>query len=130
MKNGLSTLRDMRAFLVLSVTQGFSGLGSAMTNYALILWSYQQEGSALVTALLTVCSYAPYVLMSIFAGALTDRLSKKKILLVCDALAAAWEPGHASNDVKERKAAMVSNLLVVLCGNKDAQPVVNSGSLY
>ena len=30
----------------------------------------------------------------------------------------------------ERKAAMVSNLLVVLCGNHDAQPVVNSGSLY
>ena len=30
----------------------------------------------------------------------------------------------------ERKAAMVSNLLVVLCGNKDAQPIVNSGSLY
>jgi regulator of protease activity HflC (stomatin/prohibitin superfamily) len=38
------------------------------------------------------------------------------------------------NDVinldEERKAAMVSNLLVVLCGNRDAQPVVNSGSLY
>ena len=34
----------------------------------------------------------------------------------------------ALND--ERKAAMVSNLLVVLCGNHDAQPVVNSGSLY
>lgn len=31
---------------------------------------------------------------------------------------------------EERKAQMVSNLLVVLCGNKDAQPVVNSGSLY
>lgn len=30
----------------------------------------------------------------------------------------------------ERKAAMVSNLLVVLCGNKDAQPIVNSGSIY
>jgi regulator of protease activity HflC (stomatin/prohibitin superfamily) len=30
----------------------------------------------------------------------------------------------------ERKAAMVSNLMVILCGNKDAQPVVNSGSLY
>ena len=30
----------------------------------------------------------------------------------------------------ERKAAMVSNLLVVLCGNRDAQPIVNSGSLY
>jgi regulator of protease activity HflC (stomatin/prohibitin superfamily) len=31
---------------------------------------------------------------------------------------------------EERKAAMVSNLLVILCGNKDAQPIVNSGSLY
>ena len=30
----------------------------------------------------------------------------------------------------ERRAQMVSNLLVVLCGNKDAQPIVNSGSLY
>lgn len=31
---------------------------------------------------------------------------------------------------EERKAAMVSNLLVVLCGNHDAQPIVNTGSLY
>ena len=31
---------------------------------------------------------------------------------------------------EERKAAMVSNLLVVLCANRDAQPIVNSGSLY
>lgn len=31
---------------------------------------------------------------------------------------------------EERKAAMVSNLLVILCGNRDAQPIVNSGSLY
>ena len=40
----------------------------------------------------------------------------------------------SENDVvrldDERKAAMVSNLLVILCGNKDAQPIVNSGSLY
>ena len=31
---------------------------------------------------------------------------------------------------EERKAQMVSNLLVVLCGNKDAQPIINSGSIY
>ncbi|MBF1331555.1 MAG: SPFH domain-containing protein, partial [Mogibacterium diversum] len=31
---------------------------------------------------------------------------------------------------EERKAAMVSNLMVVLCGSHDAQPIVNSGSLY
>ena len=34
------------------------------------------------------------------------------------------------NPVEVAVAAMVSNLLVVLCGNHDAQPVVNSGSLY
>jgi len=31
---------------------------------------------------------------------------------------------------EERKAQMVSNLLVVLCGDRDAQPVVNAGTLY
>ena len=31
---------------------------------------------------------------------------------------------------EERKASMVSNLMVVLCGNRDVQPIVNSGSLY
>ena len=30
----------------------------------------------------------------------------------------------------ERKAAMVSNLLVVLCSDKDAQPIINAGTLY
>ena len=39
------------------------------------------------------------------------------------------ESGSVQLD-EERKAAMVSNLLVVLCGNRDAQPIVNSGSLY
>ena len=38
--------------------------------------------------------------------------------------------GGIVNLDEERKAAMVSNLLVVLCGNKDTQPIVNSGSLY
>ena len=45
----------------------------------------------------------------------------------------ALERLSANNTIEldeERKAAMVSNLLVVLCGNKDAQPVVNSGSIY
>lgn len=43
-----------------------------------------------------------------------DRLNEKEIVTLDE----------------ERKAAMVSNLLVVLCGNHDAQPIVNSGSLY
>jgi len=85
----LNSLREMRTFLLLWVTQTFSGLGSAMTGYALVLWSYEQQGSALVTALLMVSSYAPYVVCSIFAGALTDRWDKRRIMLVCDAIAAA-----------------------------------------
>ena len=65
--------KELRPYLLLWSTQSLSTLGSSMTSYALVLWAYLQSGSALQTALLTVCSYAPYVLMSIFAGALSDR---------------------------------------------------------
>lgn len=75
-------------FLMLWGTQSLSGLGSSMTSYALVIWSYTQSGSALSTALLSICTYAPYVLMSIFAGALSDRWNKKRTLLVCDIFAA------------------------------------------
>ena len=88
MKNQFRTISEMRGFLLLWGSQLISGLGSAMTGYALVIWSYTQKGSALVTAMLMVCTYAPYVLFSIFAGALSDRWDKKKILLTCDALAA------------------------------------------
>ena len=59
-----------------------------MTSYALVIWSYEEQGSALVTSLLMVCSYAPYVILSIFAGALSDRWNKKKVMLVCVSVAA------------------------------------------
>ena len=88
MKTFLHDLKEMRHFLLLWFTQLVSGLGSAMTAYALVIWSYTQAGSALRTALLMVCSYAPYVVCSIFAGALSDRWDKKKTMLACDALAA------------------------------------------
>ena len=88
MKSYMNDLKEMRSYLLLWFTQMISGLGSAMTAYALVIWSYTQAGSALRTALLMVCSYAPYVICSIFAGALSDRWDKKKTILVCDALAA------------------------------------------
>ena len=88
MKHIIKTIQEMKTFLLLWVTQSFSGLGSAMTSYALVIWSYSQKGSALMTALLMVCSYAPYVLFSIFAGALSDRWNKKATMLVCDSAAA------------------------------------------
>lgn len=80
--------KNLKAYIFLWLTQSLSTLGSAMTGYALVLWLYQSSGSALQTALLTVCTYSPYVIMSIFAGSLADRFNKKKVLLICDLLAA------------------------------------------
>lgn len=86
MKNQFKTLKP---YLLLWSTQSLSALGSAMTSYSLVLWLYLRSGSALQTALLSVCSYAPYVIMSIFAGALSDRWNKKRTMLICDLIAAA-----------------------------------------
>ena len=75
-------------FITLWSTQALSTLGSSMTSFALVIWTYQQQGSALTTALLSVCSYAPYVVLSIFAGVVSDRWNKKYTMLACDTLAA------------------------------------------
>ena len=88
MKRNFFNLKGLKYFLILWSTQGLSALGSAMTSFALVIWSYQQQGSALTTAGLTVCSYAPYVLLSIFAGSLADRWDKKKTMALCDLFAA------------------------------------------
>ena len=86
MKN--NRIHSLKDFYILWATQTLSQLGSAMTNFALTLWLYQETGSALQTALLSICSYVPYVLTSIFAGALSDRWDKKRTMLACDTLAA------------------------------------------
>ena len=78
-KNALFELKD---FLILWSTQSVSQLGSSLTGFALTLWLYEKTGSSSSTAALTICTYAPYVLMSIFAGVLTDRLDKKKTMIV------------------------------------------------
>ena len=80
--------KQLKPYLLLWSTQSLSALGSGMTSYALVLWLYQRTGSAIQTAMLSFCSYAPYVLMSIFAGALSDKWNKKRTMLVCDFAAA------------------------------------------
>ena len=84
----MSNNGKLRDFYILWSTQSLSQLGSAMTAFALTLWLYEKTGSAFSTAALTICTYAPYVIMSIFAGAISDKYDKKKTMLVCDALAA------------------------------------------
>lgn len=80
--------KKLKPYIMLWSTQSLSALGSGMTSYALVLWLYLQSGSALKTALLSVFSYAPYVAVSVFAGALSDRWNKKRVMLICDFLAA------------------------------------------
>ncbi len=88
MNNLKMICKELHSFLILWSTQSLSLLGSSMTSFALLLWTYEEKGSALTTALLAVCSYAPYVAMSIFAGALSDKWNKKLTLLVSDSFAA------------------------------------------
>ena len=88
MKKTKNPFEGLHTFIILWFTQSLSTLGSSMTSFALIIWSYQQQGSALTTSLLSICSYAPYVVLSIFAGALSDKWNKKYTLLISDSFAA------------------------------------------
>ena len=84
----MNKINELREFYILWSTQSLSQLGSAITAFALTLWLYEKTGSALSTATLRICTYAPYVIMSIFAGALSDKFDKKKTMLICDLMAA------------------------------------------
>ncbi len=95
-----------------------------------------EAGIQIVDARITYLAYAPEIAAVMLqrqqASAIID--ARKMIVdgavgMVEMALERLSEKGTVELD-EERKAAMVSNLLVVLCGNHDAQPVVNSGSLY
>ena len=96
----------------------------------------QDAGLEIVDARITYLAYAPEI-----AAVMLQRQQASAIVdarkLIVDGAVGMVEMALErlnENDVvhldEERKAAMVSNLLVVLCGNKDAQPIVNSGSLY
>ena len=80
--------RKFSSFILLWATQTLSRLGSSLTPFALILWAYGKTGSAFDTALLTVSSYVPYILLSLPVGTLTDRMNKKHLMLLSDAAAA------------------------------------------
>ena len=93
-------------------------------------------GLEIIEARITHLAYAPEI-----AAAMLQRQQASAIVdarqMIVDGAVGMVEMALKKlneNDIvtldEERKAAMVSNLLVVLCGNRDAQPIVNSGSLY
>lgn len=85
MKKRIEELRD---FLLLWSSQAISELGTAMTNYALVLWTYAQNETATSLSTLTVCSFLPTIVLRFAAGAMADRWDKKRIMLLSDSLAA------------------------------------------
>lgn len=88
MKQFNSKLTELRDFLILWSSQAVSSLGTAMTDYALIIWAYSQQSTASSITLLAVCSYLPSILFCFAAGTLADRWNKKNVMLVSDLIAA------------------------------------------
>ncbi len=80
----------MKKFLPIWSAQLFSLLGSGLVQFALIWWITQQTGSAAYLAMATMVAVLPEVLLSPFAGALVDRLNRRYVMIVADALIALF----------------------------------------
>ena len=93
-------------------------------------------GLEIVDARITHLAYAPEIAASMLQRQQAAAVVDARKLIVDGAVGMVEMALDRLNEKQlvnldeERKAAMVSNLLVVLCGNHDAQPIVNSGSLY
>lgn len=95
-----------------------------------------EAGIEIIEARITYLAYAAEIAAAMLQRQQASAIIDARKMIVDGAVGMvemALERLNENNIVEldeERKAAMVSNLLVVLCGNHDAQPVVNSGSLY
>ena len=96
----------------------------------------EDAGLEIVDARITYLAYAPEIAAVMLQRQQASAIIDARKMIVDGAVGMVEMALERLNENKvvelddERKAAMVSNLLVVLCGNHDAQPVVNSGSLY
>jgi len=96
----------------------------------------KEAGLEIIEARITYLAYAPEIAAVMLQRQQASAIIDARKMIVDGAVGMvemALERLNEGNMVdldEERKAAMVSNLLVVLCGNHDAQPIVNTGSLY
>ena len=96
----------------------------------------EDAGIEIIEARITYLAYAPEIAAVMLQRQQASAIIDARKMIVDGAVGMvemALERLNENNLVQldeERKAAMVSNLLVVLCGNHDAQPIVNTGSLY
>lgn len=96
----------------------------------------ESAGLEILEARITYLAYAPEIAAVMLQRQQASAIIDARKMIVDGAVGMVQMALEKLNDNdivhldEERKAAMVSNLLVILCGNKDAQPIVNSGSLY
>ena len=95
-----------------------------------------EAGLEIIEARITYLAYAPEIAAVMLQRQQASAIIDARKMIVDGAVGMVemalerLNQGDLVNLDEERKAAMVSNLLVVLCGNHDAQPIVNAGSLY
>ena len=115
--------------------RGSSGVVSERIR-AEIQQKVEPAGLEIIEARITYLAYAPEIAAVMLQRQQASALIDARKMIVDGAVGMVemalekLEMGGSVHLDEERKAAMVSNLLVVLCGNRDAQPIVNSGSLY
>ena len=96
----------------------------------------EEAGSEVIEARITYLAYATEIAAVMLQRQQASAIIDARKMIVDGAVGMVemalerLSENHTVELDEERKAAMVSNLLVVLCGNRDAQPIVNSGSLY
>ena len=96
----------------------------------------REAGLEIIEARITYLAYAPEIAAVMLQRQQASAIIDARKMIVDGAVGMVemaldrLNQNHVVELDDERKAAMVSNLLVVLCGNRDAQPIVNSGSLY
>lgn len=75
---------SMKPFLIIWIGQAFSLLGSQLVQFALVWWLTRTTGSATMLALATLAALLPQILIGPFAGALVDRWSRRRVMIVAD----------------------------------------------
>ena len=96
----------------------------------------EQAGLEIIEARITHLAYSPEIAAAMLQRQQATAVIEARQKIVDGAVGMVemaltkLSENHVCDLDEERKAQMVSNLLVVLCGNKDAQPIVNSGSIY
>jgi MFS transporter, DHA3 family, macrolide efflux protein len=79
---------SMLAFVIIWAGQMVSGIGSYMTDFASTIWAWEFTHQATTLALVTFFSQAPSILITPFMGTLVDRASRKRLIMLSDAIAA------------------------------------------